>query len=143
MNIEKNFLLVCENVILDDKNKLSLIGTFNAINVLKLPAAHNLFVVANLGIKEVKKPIYKKNPEYVELTGYEKYSQPFHYEVYDCDGTILFKSDIVKVDFEYSNNEHWKFFDHLDEVEKKAKGQCKEWLNTNYPDWENDLAYWD
>jgi len=93
--------------------------------------------------RQIKKPIYKKNPDYIKLTGYEKYSQPFHYEVYDCDGTILFKSDIVKTDFEYSNNEHWKFFDHLDEIEKKAKGQCLEWLNNNYPDWENDLAYWD
>jgi len=94
-------------------------------------------------MKQVDKPIYKKNPEYVELTGYEKYSQPFHYEVYDFDETILFKSDIVKTDFEYSNNKHWEFFDHLKEIEDKSIGQCKEWFNINYPDWENDLAYWD
>ena len=79
----------------------------------------------------------------MELTGYEKYSQPFHYEVYDFDETILFKSDIVKTDFEYSNNKHWEFFDHLKEIEDKSIGQCKEWFNINYPDWENDLAYWD
>jgi len=94
-------------------------------------------------IKQVNKPIYKKNLDYVKLTGYEKYSQPFHYEVYDCDDTVLFKSDIVKTDFEYSNDKHWKFFDHLDEIEKKAIRQYKEWLKNNYPDWKNDLAYWD
>ena len=94
-------------------------------------------------IRQIKKSIYKKNPDYIELTGYEKYSQSFHYEVYDHDGTVLFKSDIVKTDFEYSNDNHLKFFNHLDEIEKKAKVQCKEWLDTNYPDWENDLAYWD
>jgi len=94
-------------------------------------------------MKEVKKPIYKKNPEYVELTGYEKYSQPFHYEIYDCDGTVLFKSDIVRTDFEYSNDKHMEFFDHLDKIEKKAIEQCKKWLENNYPNWENDLAYWD
>ena len=77
MNIEKNFLLVCENVILDDKNKLSLIGTFNAINVLKLPAAHNLFVVANLGIKEVKKPTnIKLKVEVVAPTGKQIVQNP-------------------------------------------------------------------
>ena len=57
-------------------------------------------------LRQIKKPIYKKNPDYVELTGYEKYSQPFHYEVYDFDGTMLFKSNIVKTDFEYSNDKH-------------------------------------
>ena len=97
----------------------------------------------NSQIKQINKPIYKKNPDYVKLTGYEKYSQPFHYEVYDHDGTILFKSDMVKTDFEYSNDKHWEFFDHLDKLEKKVKEQCKEWLENNYSDWENDLAYWD
>jgi len=56
MNIKKNFLLVCENALLDNNNKLSLIGIFSAINTSKVPAMHpNLFVVANLSIEEIKK----------------------------------------------------------------------------------------
>jgi len=94
-------------------------------------------------VKKVKKPIREKNPKYKPLTGYEKYSQPFHFEVYDFDGIVLFKSDLVKTDFEYSKDNHWKFFDHRDQVEEWAKFQCEVWLNMNYPGWENDLAYWD
>jgi len=93
-------------------------------------------------MKMVKKPILEKNPKYKPLTGYEKYSQPFHYEVYDYDGKVLFKSDIVKTDFEYSKDEHWKFYDHRDQVEEWAKFQCEIWLNMNYPCWKDDLSYW-
>ena len=93
-------------------------------------------------VKKVKKPIQEKNPNYKPLTGYEKYSQPFHFEVYDYDGKVLFKSDIVKTDFEYSKDEHWKFYDHRDQVEEWAKFQCEIWLNMNYPCWKDDLSYW-
>ena len=93
-------------------------------------------------MKKVKKPILEKNLKYKHLTGYEKYSQPFHFEVYDFDGTILFKSDIVKTDFEYSKDKHWEFYDHRDQVEEWAKFQCETWLNMNYPGWKDDLAYW-
>lgn len=93
--------------------------------------------------KAVKKPTYKKNPNYIKLTGYEKYSQPFHYEVHDNDGTILFKSNIVKTDFDYSKDRHWEFYNHRDKIVEKAKNQCKEWLNNNYPGWESSLAHWD
>ena len=94
-------------------------------------------------MKKVMKPILEKNPKHKLLTGYEKYSQPFYYEVYDYDGTILFKSDIVKTDFEYSKDKHWEFYDHRDQVEEWAKFQCEIWLNMNYPGWKDDLAYWD
>lgn len=92
--------------------------------------------------QKTEKPIYVKNPNYKNLTGYEKYAQPFHYEVYDFDGKVLYKSDVVKTDFEYSKENHWEFYKHLEEVECKAKNQCKEWLNANYPDYTNIHAYW-
>jgi hypothetical protein len=94
-------------------------------------------------VKPTKKPILKKNPDYVKLTGYEKYSQPFHFEVHDHDGTILFSSDVVKTDFEYSNDRHSEFFDNKEKTEEKGRQQCKDWLEQNYPDWQNVLAYWD
>lgn len=94
-------------------------------------------------VKPVEKPILKINPNYVELTGYEKYSQPFHYEVHDHDDTILFSSDVVKTDYEYSKDNHYEFFKHMEQVEKAASGQCYAWLEENYPDYQNVLAYWD
>lgn len=90
-----------------------------------------------------KVPKYKKNPEYVPLTGYEKYSQPFHYEVRDFDDSVLFKSDVVRTNFEYSKEKHREFFDHRENLQKQLKTQCIDWLNKHYPDWESDFSYWD
>lgn len=94
-------------------------------------------------IRKTEKPIYKKNPDYIPLSGYEKYSQPFHFEVHDCDDSILFASDIVKTDFEYSKGKHGEFFDNRDGKKEFAANQCREWLDKNYPDWKDENAYWD
>jgi hypothetical protein len=88
-------------------------------------------------------PNYIPNPEYVPMTGCEKYSQPFHYEVHDFDGTMLFKSDVVKTDYDYSEDKHREFWTHHDEVENKAEQQCLNWLNENYPNWQDFHQYWD
>jgi len=92
--------------------------------------------------RQINKPVYEKNPNYVKLTGYEKYSQPFHYEVYDYDGTVLFRSDVVKTDYEYAPTIHRKFYSHLDQVRCRAQEQCEEWLKVNYPNWKDFHAYW-
>jgi hypothetical protein len=97
----------------------------------------------NNRFKREERTRYKKNPDYIELTGYEKYSQPFHYEVHDHDGALLFSSDVVKTEYEYSKDKHGEFFAHMEEVEEKAKQQCYNWLEKHYPDWKNDLAYWE
>jgi hypothetical protein len=110
---------------------------------IKPKKKHMEYFNAVMELLENAPKLLKKNPDYKPLTGYEKYSQPFHYEVYDYDGTILFKSDIVKTNFEYSNDRHREFFNHMEEIEKIAMEQCTRWLNENYPDWESDLAYWD
>jgi len=90
----------------------------------------------------VKKPKYVPNPDYVPMTGYEEYSQPFHYEVRDCDKTVIFSSDIVKTDFEWTQETHDAFWRNREAKEKQAREQCLTWINTHYPNWEDVLAYW-
>jgi hypothetical protein len=102
-----------------------------------------LIYQAGTPMKQVNKPIYAPNPEYVKLTGYEKYSQPFHFEVLDHDDKVLFSSDVVKTDYDWSKAMHSEFFSHHEEVCQKAKQQCINWLNENYPEWESVLSHWD
>lgn len=97
----------------------------------------------NSTYEQVQEPNYIENPKYDPLDVYKKYSQPFHYEVEDYDDTILFKSDIVKTSFEYSADKHWDFFHHRDDIKKQAKQQCIDWLNNNYPCWQQESNYWD
>lgn len=93
-------------------------------------------------MKLVKKPKYIPNPNYVPMHGKEEYSQPFHYEVHDHDKTVLFSSDIVRTDFEWSEDKHREFFDNREEKQKQAQEQCLHWLKEHYPNWEDVLAYW-
>lgn len=90
-----------------------------------------------------KKPKYVPNPDYVPMHGKEEYSQPFHYEVHDNDKTVLFTSDVVQTDFEWSEDRHREFFDNREEKEKQAREQCLTWINKHYPNWEDVLAYWE
>ncbi len=94
-------------------------------------------------LRVVEKPVYKKNPEYVPLTGYEKYSQPFHAEVRDFDGTVIYRTKSVKTDFGHTDERHWEFFKHRDELLARIREECATWLQNNYPDWKSYSAYWD
>lgn len=56
MKIEKNFFLICENAILDEKGLISLIKIFDTIHAEKLPAIRpQLTFVANLIVQELSK----------------------------------------------------------------------------------------
>lgn len=94
-------------------------------------------------IKTIQKQVYKENPDWRPISNYDKYSQPFHYEVYDFDKTLLFSSNIVKTDYEYTEERHREFFDHRDAIQKKAIQQCRDWLTANYPNWESPFLYWE
>lgn len=97
----------------------------------------------HLVMKRVKKPIMIPNPAYVELTGYEKYSEPVHFDVLDYDDRILFSSSVVQTDFVYSKARHWEFFDQRDALLEKAKKECQDWLDAHYPNWNSATAHWD
>ena len=94
-------------------------------------------------IKYVKRPKMVPNPDYVPMTGYEEYSEPFHGEVLDHDKTVLYRTKTVRTDFAHSDARHREFFDHRRALEKQNEDECKAWLDRHYPDWENPLAYWD
>ncbi len=56
MKIEKNFFLICENAILDEKGLVSLIKIFDTIHAKKLPGIRpQLTFVANLSVQELSK----------------------------------------------------------------------------------------
>lgn len=90
----------------------------------------------------VTRPKLIPNSDYVALSGYEKYSQPFHYEVFDHDKSVLFKSQTVQTDVDYTKETHWDFFHHREQLEQQAKQECLDWLEAHYPDWLNPLSYW-
>lgn len=53
MDIKKNFLLVCENAILDGSNRLSLINSFDILFTPNIPARNDkFFVVGNFRIEK-------------------------------------------------------------------------------------------
>jgi len=51
MQIQKNFFLICENVIMDDKKRVSLINLYDFIIAPQLPAYHGrLFFAINITV---------------------------------------------------------------------------------------------
>jgi len=53
MEIEKNFFLLCENAILDDQKRLTLVNLFEVLNTNSVPVMHpQFYLVANLFIKK-------------------------------------------------------------------------------------------
>ena len=62
MDIKKNILLVCENAILDESKRLSLINTFDVLYAPSIPVRHDkFFVVGNFRIE--KATVKDKNLE--------------------------------------------------------------------------------
>ena len=56
------------------------------------------------------------------------------YFVTDGEST-LYKTEPVEYEEKYEDN-YW-------ELQDAAEGGCLTWLNENYPDWKNPMAYWD
>lgn len=55
MKIEKKFFVLCENYIVDEKQRPSIINMYDSIFAAKFPATHQLLkYVANLEIKQPK-----------------------------------------------------------------------------------------
>lgn len=66
MKIVKNFFITCENVIIDEKNRVSLINLYDFIFAQKLPAYHGrLYFVGNV---KVIKPTDKINKFSIKIT---------------------------------------------------------------------------
>ena len=102
-----------------------------------------------MGFGEIIRTTYKKrkkmipNQNYIPFNKNEEYAQPFHKDVEDCDGTILFTSDVVQTDFVWEEEKHDAFWKNKTKKENHIQQQCENWLNEHYPDWRNPLAYWD
>jgi len=94
----------------------------------------------------VQKEKWIQNPEYVHIPWHVTQELPFHYEVRDWDGTVLFASESRQTFVPYQEDDQdqkMAFFDNRTAIEKQGKEECAQWLTENYPDWENPLAYWD
>ncbi len=56
MTIERNFFIMCENIILGDQGKISFINLYDRIFAEKVPAFHSkLSFALNLNLRDVKK----------------------------------------------------------------------------------------
>jgi hypothetical protein len=57
------------------------------------------------------------------------------YFVKDGDDIIIYKTDLITFKKNY-DEEYYK-------IEKELSSEAKTWLQKNYPDYENTMAYWD
>jgi len=86
------------------------------------------------GMPEEKKHLWK-----------ERYAYPFHYEVKDALNTVAFTSSTCQMSLaeEITKENLAKYEWEYGEAGENARKECHDWLDTNYPDWKNPLAYWE
>lgn len=83
-----------------------------------------------------------------ENHNYNAAKTPFCGIVKDFDNKTLFKTEESMIEIEYKGGkrgtgytEKYKYL--VAEVEKRFEKECLEFLKKNYPNWEDELAYWD
>lgn len=59
---------------------------------------------------------------------------PFYGIAEDADGEVIFRTATIAVDETLGNDS---------EVRDRVRGEARRWLERNFPDYENPLAYWD
>ena len=75
-----------------------------------------------------------------EITYQERKVSPHRGEVVDnSTGEIIFSTEWKS----FTQPEDGSWNQEASDYEDKIKRELKEWLNKNYPDWENPTAYWE
>ena len=62
--------------------------------------------------------------------------------VKDGEGKLVFDTGIHKYMQEYKEEDHYEWWDNKDVFFDKIRNLAVLWLNENFPQWEDELAYW-
>lgn len=87
---------------------------------------------------------------------YKEYGHTNHYaQVKDVDGTVIFETSKSKYTIPYplvvdhdqwkpgDQDKHYGWWRAYEAFMESIKQECVDFLNTNYPEWQNVHAYWD